>query len=166
MWGIDISRGDRKALIWGVAWLTQFGMLVDFDCLLSCFASSLLWCLCYWPLVTGLLTTFLLFFLLVATDTTNIIITTAHLEYPCCLWDWTVHLWMLLDRMVLWLVCVCVFGLRNERSGAGLRTPVCWTHGPSVCCAPAISAFLFWNDFITGAFLFQSQSSHCSSYVF
>lgn len=63
-------------------------------------------------------------------------------------------------------VCVCVFGLRNERSGAGLRAPVCWTHGPSVCCAPAISAFLFWNDFITGAFLFQSQSSHCSSYVF
>lgn len=74
-------------------------MLVDFDGFLSCFASSLLCCLSYGPLVTGLLTTFLLFFLLVATDITTTI--TAHLEYPCCLWDRTDHLWMRLDCMVL-----------------------------------------------------------------
>lgn len=64
------------------------------------------------------------------------------------------------------VILVCVWAVHNERSGAGLHAAVCWTHGPSVCCEPAISALLLWNDFITGALLFQSQSSHCLSYDF
>lgn len=64
------------------------------------------------------------------------------------------------------VILVCVWTVHNERSGAGLHAAVCWTLGPSVCCEPAISALLLWNDFITGNFLFQSQSSHCLSYDF
>lgn len=121
------------------------------------FASSLLWCLSYGPLVTGLLTTFLLFFLLVDADT--IIIITAHLDHPRCLSNRMVHL--LLDCMVLILVCACVWTVHNEYSGAGLHAALCWTHGPSFCCEPAISALLFWDDFITGTSLFQSQLIIC-----
>ncbi len=110
-------------MIWSVSTLNDGTHCVISGCLLylSCFASSLLWCLSYGPLVTGLLTTFLLFFLLVDADTITI---AAHLDYPRCLWDRTLHL--LLDSMVLWFWCVfglCMMnalGLVSMRLCAGL----------------------------------------------